>query len=212
MRPLSTALYLGALLVFCWALTIGLTWAPCYSQVCPETYHPLATRMHIVAYYALLASIFLALLLRTCSARLRTISQRHLTTRELPVLCKRISIGGLLFAVWVVGVVLATTAFWFHPLMHYWTTKTRPLDWTSAVPQLVLTVLFAHHADILLGLLLIPVGRNSVLCRAFNLQQHTLLYAHKLLAYLLVLAVTAHAVTYYVSLLRTVPSRCVRSC
>lgn len=196
---LSMALFLSAVLIVCWALTIGLTWAPCYSQVCPEEYHPLGTRMHIVAYYGLLASIMFALLLRASTSKHRSFSQRHLTRREVLILRKRISVGGLIFSVWVLGVVLATTAFWVKHLLGYWTARFEPTGWARQIPTLVITGLFAHHADILLGLLLIPVGRNSVLGRAFHLHQHTLLYAHKLFAYLTVLMVLAHGVAYYVS-------------
>lgn len=198
MRTRSAALFLSGTLLVCWALALGLTWAPCYSQVCPEAYHPLGTRMHIVAYYGLLTTILLALLLRASSPKVRRGSEHHLTRRELPLLRKRISVGGLAACVWVVGVVLATSAFWTAPLQDYWTAKLAPLEWMSALAQLVLTGIFAHHADILLGLLLIPVGRNSVLGRTLWLHQHTLLYAHKLLAYAMVLAVLAHGITYYV--------------
>lgn len=198
---MSTTLTLFALLIVCWAFTLGLTWASCYAQVCPERYHPLATRMHIVAYYALLASILFALLFRASSRTARHLSQRKLTTCELPLLRKRITVGGLTLACWITGVVFATTAFWAQPLIDYWTAKCAPIDWLSEVPKLVVTGVFAHHADIALGLLLLPIGRNSLLGRAFLLHQHTLLYAHKLLAYFMVLMAFLHGASHYVSLL-----------
>lgn len=201
MRSPSTTLTLFAILLVCWAFALGLTWAPCYSQVCPERYHPLATRMHIVAYYALLASIVFLLLLRATSAACRAASQRRLTTRELPLLRDRITAGGLALAMWITGIALATTAFWVGPLLGYWTAKCVTTGWASEVPKLVVTGVFAHHADILLGLLLIPVGRNSLLMRAFQLHQHNLLYAHKMLAYAMVLMAVIHGATYYVSLI-----------
>ena len=196
---LPTPLYLTAFVLACWALTFALTWATCYSQVCPERYHPFAVRMHIVTFYGLVASLLFALLLRASSSKCRHLSQRHLTTRELPVLRKRISVGGLILALFLVGVVSATTAVWFKPLRDYWKARFVPTGWADQVAQVVLTGIFAHHADILLGLLLLPVGRNSILSRTFALDQFTLLYAHKLLAYLAMLAVLAHGVTYYVS-------------
>lgn len=198
MTPLSTTLYLFTILLVCWALALGLTWAPCYAQVCPERYHQLGTRMHTIAYYALLASVLFALLIRASSSSCRTFSQHHLTPRDVPILRKRISVGGLLFGLVIAG-ALATTAFWMKPLTKYWTARFEPSGWRNQVPQLVLTGIFAHHADILLGLLLIPVGRNSLLVRAFRLHFPTLLFVHKLLAYLTVSAVLAHGVTYYIS-------------
>lgn len=68
----------------------------------------------------------------------------------------------------------------------------------SSSPEII-----GHHADILLGLLLIPVGRNTILGRVFGLHYSTLLYAHKANAYLTVAAVFAHGAAYYVSMPHT---------
>lgn len=51
----------------------------------------------------------------------------------------------------------------------------------------------------LLGLVIIPVSRNSILGRVFKVHQSTLLYTHKLFAYLLFVGVVAHFIAYMVS-------------
>jgi ferric-chelate reductase len=65
---------------------------------------------------------------------------------------------------------------------------------------LIVTITFAgivgHHIDVILGLLLVPVGRNSLLVRVFKLSYGTLLYAHKLLAYLVILGSVVHGIAY----------------
>jgi len=199
MNNLPTTLLLLTVLVVCGGFTISLTYAPCYASLCSEEFFPRDTRIHIGTYYLLLASITFALLLRAYSPTCRSLSNYSLTKREVPVFGKRISVGGLAFSVWILTVILVTTIFWIDPLVNFWTAKTAPYGWDDAKVSLVVTGIIGHHADIPLGLLLIPVGRNSILGRAFALHQHTLLYAHKLIAYLTLVAIVAHGIAYYVS-------------
>ena len=199
MKRSTGFLYLVLVLIVCWGFTLGLTWAPCYASLCSEEFYAYDTRIHIIVYYALLASTGGALLLRAYSPLCRSISNRYLTKREVPVLGKRISVGGLFLAFWILTLTLVTTAFWVTTLENFWVERTGPLQWANAQVSLVVTGVIGHHADTLLGLVLIPVSRNSVLGRVFTLHQSTLLYAHKLIAYLLVVAVTAHGLAYFVS-------------
>lgn len=202
--PLPAIVFMSTIVIACAGLAIGLTYAPCYSSYCSEEFYPFATRLHIATFYALLASIGLGLLLRAHSPCCRAISEYSLTKREVPILDKRISIGGLLYAFWIVIITLVTTAFWLTPLEDFWAGRTDPFDWTQAQIRLVVTSIIAHHADIILGLLIIPVSRNSILGRAFALHQSTLLYAHKLTAYLLLVAAVAHGAAAFVCIRETV--------
>ncbi|KAG6364608.1 hypothetical protein INS49_006210 [Diaporthe citri] len=145
----------------------------------------------------MLASTGCLLFLRATSNKARRASQFYLIQHELPVLRKRISLGGATLSVWLVGLILATTGFWAQPLLEYWAIRTVPLDWTTAKIRLAVTGIIGHHADLLLGLVIIPVSRNSLLGQAFELHQSTLLYAHKLIAYLLFAAALAHGAAYY---------------
>lgn len=199
MENLQYFLVLSLLLTISAGFTIGLTYAPCFATLCSEEFFPYATRIHIAAYYAMVASIGLVLLLRAYVPLVHTISSTYIVRRELPILRKRISLGGLTLSVWIVGLTVATTAFWIDPEHSFWSIRADPLQWTDAAIRLTVTGIIGHHCDILLGLLIIPVSRNSLLGRAFALHQSTLLYAHKLIAYLLVVAVIAHGGAYYVS-------------
>lgn len=199
MHSLAQASFLALVLFISAGFTIGLTYAPCYATVCSEKIWPLETRIHIAVYYGLLASIGCALFLRAYKPSCRRLSSYYLLRHEVPVLEKRVSVGGLALAIWIVSVTLATTAFWVPPVTAFYALRSDPLGWADGQVRLVVTQVTGHHADILLGLLLIPVSRNSLLGRFFKLHQSTLLYAHKLVAYLLVVSVLAHGVAYYVS-------------
>lgn len=198
-EQLRGILLLLAILIVSAGFTVGLTYAPCYASLCSEEFFPFATRVHIAGYYALLASIGSFLFLRVYSPFWKAISSTYLTRRELPILRKRISVGGLALAVWIVGITVATTGFWVDAELNFWALRTDALHWADAQIRLAVTGIIGHHCDILLGLVLIPVSRNSILGRVFELHQHTLLYAHKLLAYLFLVAATAHGAATYVS-------------
>ena len=195
-------LALVVLVIFCAGSTIGPTYAPCYASLCSEEFFPYPTRVHIAGYYALVASIGCVLFLRATSSSWHAVSTTYLTRRKVPVLQKRISVGGLALATWVLGITVATTGFWVSPELEFWKLRTEALQWADAEVRLAVTGIIGHHCDIILGLLLIPVSRTSILGRVFELHQSTLLYAHKLLAYLLVIAATAHGATTYVSILQ----------
>lgn len=93
------------------ALTLGLTYAPCYASLCSESYLPYETRIHIITFYSILASTGCLLFSRAISARARRASEFYLVQDEVPILRKRISLGGAAISVWLVGLVLATTGF-----------------------------------------------------------------------------------------------------
>lgn len=203
-KPLSL-LALSLLLLVSAGFTIGLTFAPCFASMCPEQFFPYVTRVHIAAYYAMLASIGVFLLLRAYVPWIHTVSTTYIIKREIPILRKRISLGGLTLAVWIVALTVATTAFWVDAEATFWSLRTDVLHWPDAHVRLAVTGIIGHHCDILLGLVVIPVNRNSILGRAFSLHQSTLLYAHKLLAYAFLIVVIAHGGAYYVSQLRISP-------
>jgi ferric-chelate reductase len=189
------------LLILSTALAIGLTYVPCYSSLCSEDFFPYETRLHLAFYYALLASIGAALLLRAHSPTARRWSRTHLTgTRPLPVLGSRVSAGGFLLGLWAIGLTIATTGFWYGPAHDFWAARADPLDWAAAKIRLLVTTITGHHVDVVLGLMLIPVGRNSLVGRAFELHQSTLLLAHKLLSYATIFVALIHGAVYYVSL------------
>ena len=199
MENISLLLALLLLLLVSAGFTIGLTYAPCFASMCTEQFFPWETRIHIAGYYGMVASIGLALLLRAYLPWVRAVSSTYVIQRELPILKKRISLGGLTLAVWIVALTVASTGYWVDAESNFWSIRTDALHWPDARIRLAVTGIIGHHCDILLGLVVIPVSRNSILGRAFSLHQSTLLYAHKLLAYAFLIVVIAHGGAYYVS-------------
>lgn len=178
-------------------LTIGLTYAPCYATVCPEDFLHRETKIHLGTFYLMLATLGFALLLRSSFTSLQTLSS-YCTPFEIRILGKRLSVGGFSASVWIVGSTLATTTIWMQPLLEFWGLRTDPLDWTTTKLQLTITGVTGHYADFLMGLLIIPVSRNSLVGRAFGVHQSTLMAMHKFVSYLFTAAVVAHGVTYLV--------------
>ncbi|KAH6615399.1 hypothetical protein C7974DRAFT_466351 [Boeremia exigua] len=176
-------------------LTIGLTYAPCYATVCPEDFLHRETKIHLGTFYLMLAIFGFGLFLQSYFASMRTLCS-YCTPFEIPILRKRLSVGGFLVSVWIIGSTLATTAIWMQPLLDFWGLRTDPLEWTTTKLQLTFTGVTGHYADFLMGLMIIPVSRNSLVGRAFGVHHSTLMAAHKFVSYLFTAAVVAHGVTY----------------
>lgn len=91
-------------------LAIGLTYAPCYSALCVETYFPIQARGQIGAFYGISLGIGCALWARVQFRAVRQFLewQPEVFDKLVIVTGKRISIGGLSLAVWIAGVSFAT--------------------------------------------------------------------------------------------------------
>ena len=199
MQDRSYILVLPLIFTLSLGLSIGLTYLPCYSGLCVEAFFPFTARMHIATFYGLIASVALALTARAASDKVRAISELYVVRSTVPILGKRISLGAMLFAVWVVGLWIATTAFWWPTQQEFYQARGLAVEWTAGTVQLAVTAVIGHHADLAVGFMILPVARNTFLGRAFGLHQSTLLTCHKLLGYVALVAVVAHGVTYFVS-------------
>ncbi|KAF5668348.1 ferric reductase [Fusarium heterosporum] len=176
-------------------LSIALINVDCYSTFCSEEFFTFETRVHLTVFYAFLATSLCILLLRANSPTFRHIVNFHLF-HELPLVGKRVTVGGLLTSLIIFVLVCCSTIYWLPAQNELWGHKTDPLNWATAKIQLTATGVTGHYADILLGLLLLPVSRNSLIGQAFSLHQSTLLFAHKAVSYLFSLIVVIHGVTY----------------
>ncbi|KAM0340360.1 hypothetical protein ACHAPU_010496 [Fusarium lateritium] len=179
------------------ALSIALINVDCYSTFCSEDPFTFETRVHLTVFYTFLATILCILLLRANSQAVRRTANIHLF-HELPLVGKRVTVGGLLTSLAILAVVGCSTIYWLPGQNELWRRKTDPLDWASARLQLTITGVTGHYADILLGLLLLPVSRNSLIGQAFSLHQSTLLFAHKAVSYLFALIVIIHGASYMI--------------
>ncbi|KAK3673874.1 hypothetical protein LTR78_006076 [Recurvomyces mirabilis] len=190
---------IATLLIVCAAFTIGITFAPCHSSLCVEQLNPLQTRIHIGVYYALLTSIGLCMAAKTYLSLVRRFMDTYIWDGVIPVTGKRVSIGGLLLMLWILATTFASCAYWLPAERDWWYHRGAFVSWTPKVLSLVAwTGVTGHWCDIWIGLVMIPVGRNSIIGKAFSLHTSTLLYAHKVLAYGLFLGTLVHGITYYV--------------
>ena len=190
------------LLIACAAFTIGLTYAPCYSSLCVEQLHPYQTRIHIGAYYALLATTGLFLVARAYLRPVRRLLDTYIWDGVIPIVGNRLSIGGLLLALWISLATFGSIGYWLQAQYEWWYDRGALVDWTQ--PSLIRaawTGITGHWCDVWIGLVMLPVGRDSIIGRVFCLHASALLFAHKLLAYALFVGVLVHGITYYVSVM-----------
>jgi ferric-chelate reductase len=166
--------------------------------VCTEDYLSQETRYHLAIFYGMLVLLSFAIFLRSSSRYLYALSG-HRSSFEIPVLRKSMTVGGVATTILITAITLATTALRLPAHLSYWGDRTDPIGWTSAKIRLTVTGVTGHYADVLLGLLIIPVSRNNLVGRAFRLQQSTLLFAHKVVGYLFFIAVLVHGIAYAVS-------------
>lgn len=198
-RSRSLSLFvIAALLVGCAGFTIGLIFAPCYSTICVDRWFPSQVRFHIGLFYGgvSVAAIFLA-----ASPKLQAFNSafgRYLFDRSLPLFGLRLTVGGTSFAVWILALTLAPTAYWLPAERNFWYAKGEAIDSKHVLCPVVWSGVTGHWCDVMLGLVLLPVGRNSLISTAFAIEPSTLLLAHKLLAYALCACglYTAYSTTY----------------
>ena len=187
------------LLVACAGFSIGLTFVPCYSSMCVEHFYPYQARLHIALYYALLASIAIFLAARLRLKTLSRLSSTYLFNSRIPLLGARLSTGGLLLSVWIGMLTFGSIGYWYTAQYVWWDTRGALVDLHVHMQQVAWTGITGHWIDIWIGLVMIPVSRNSILGRVFQLHVSTMLFFHKILAYALFIGALVHGVLYYVN-------------
>jgi hypothetical protein len=170
----------------------------CYATMCSEDYFSYETRLHVIIYYGFLSLTLCLLFLHAYSSAVRSSASLQLLA-NVPLIGERLTLGGLLMCIWISILTIGPTIYWFPTQWEFWGDRADHLNWISAKIQLTITGVTGHYADILLGLLIIPVSRNSLVGQAFSVHHSTLLLAHRLISYLFSIAVAAHGITYIVS-------------
>lgn len=170
----------------------------CYATMCSEEYFSYETRLHVIIYYGFLSLTLCLFSLHACSYAFRSFTGFQLLA-NVPILGERLTLGGFLLCIWISIIAFGPIIYWFPTQWEFWGDRADPLDWMSAKIQLTITGVSGHSADVLLGLLIIPVSRNSLVGQAFSLHHSTLILAHRLVSYLFSIAVAAHGITYIVS-------------
>ncbi|MCJ1405679.1 hypothetical protein MMC11_008908 [Xylographa trunciseda] len=176
---------------------IGLTFAPCHASMCVEQFFPLQARIHIAAFYGLLIVVTLLLTFRVLFKSIHKLSNLYISNIVWPILGKRISVGGLLFVVLTGIMTFGSVGYWCSAEYKWWNDRGVLVNYTTYTYRLAWTGITGHWCDISIGLVALPVGRNSILGRLFHLHVSTFLFAHKLLAYALFLGSLVHGIMYY---------------
>jgi len=190
---------IAASLMVCSGFTIGLTFAPCYSTLCVERWFPSQARIHVAVFYGSISIVAIYLAAWSRSRAVKSISDRYLFDKPLPLVGLRLSLGGILLSAWILAFTLVTTAYWFPAERAFWHFKGIEADWTQYMFRVTWSGVTGHWCDIMFGLVFLPVGRDSLISNAFGVQPSALLLAHKLLAYSFCAFGLIHGLLYYVS-------------
>ncbi|ENH70280.1 hypothetical protein FOC1_g10012187 [Fusarium oxysporum f. sp. cubense race 1] len=179
------------------AVSLVMMHFSCYATVCPEDYFSYETRLHVIIYYGFLSLTLCLLAIRYYSPAVRSFTNMQ-PLAGVPLVGSCLTLGEALMCIWILIMTLGPTIYWFPTHWDFWGLRTDHLSWLSAKIQLTITGVTGHYADVLLGLLIIPVSRNSLVGQAFSVHHGTLLLAHRLISYLFSIAVAAHGITYIV--------------
>ena len=198
-RSMFYLLLVPIFLMVCAGLTLGLTFAPCYSSLCVEQMNPQQTRIHVGVYYALLLTTSIALAAKAYFKPVHRWLETLILDGRLPFTDERLSFGGLLLLLWISTATFASIWYWLPAQYRWWHARGALVDWTlSSLSRVVWTGITGHWCDVWIGLVMIPVGRNTIMGRVFHMHASSLVFAHKLLAYALLVGSLVHGVSYYV--------------
>ena len=186
-------------LIASFGLSIALTFRSdhhCYAGVCGEWLFPLQARLHVVVWYCWLSLSVTLLALRAFHPSFRNILQRQLVTRQLPVLGKSVTISGALVLFWVLSLYGIITGIWWLRLKSYFAIRGNDGGLAAGNNRLAAVALTGHYADVTMGMVLLPVARNSALSSFFRLSASTTFAFHMIQAYVLFGLVLIHGLLY----------------
>lgn len=186
-------------LIVTFGLSIALTFRSgdhCYAGVCGETLFPLQARLHVIVWYCWISLSVTILALRAFHPSVRTLLQKHLVKEQLPVIGKSLTISGVLVAFWILSLYGIVTGIWWLPLRDYFVTRGQADGLVAGNGRVAAIALTGHYADITMGMVLLPVARNSALSSFFRLSASTTFAFHMLQAYVLFALVLIHGLLY----------------
>lgn len=122
-----------------------------------------------------------------------------MTKRPIPYTTTHISWGAVAVTLGIAFIFAFDHGYLWTPAYHFYRDRGLHQAGTDAGSVILAVVaLIGHFCDVLVGLVILPVARDGVLGRVLRLEVSTLLRFHKLIAYLLVAAVTVHMVVFIV--------------
>jgi len=186
-------------LIASFGLSIALTFRSnhhCYVGVCGETLFPLQTRLHVVVWYCWISLSVTLLALRAFHPSIRGFLQKHLIQGQLPIIGKSLTFSGALVAFWILSLYGIVTGIWWLRLQDYFVTRGQESGQIVGNNRVAAIALTGHYADITMGMVLLPVARNSALSSFFRLSASTTFAFHMMQAYVLFGLVLIHGFLY----------------
>ena len=190
---------LAGSLVLTFALSIGLTFRSnhhCYAGTCGEWLFPLQARLHVVVWYSWISISITFLAIRAFHPKMQKLLDRPLLEPKLPILGKRLTLGGAVLLLWITTLYGVVVAIWWIRLRDYFVDRGRESGILIGGGRLAAIALTGHLCDITMGMVLIPISRHSALASFFQLSVSTTLANHMLTAYTLFSIVLTHAFLY----------------
>ncbi|KAF2763288.1 hypothetical protein EJ05DRAFT_33023 [Pseudovirgaria hyperparasitica] len=184
-------------LVATFALSLGLTYRSnhhCYAGTCGETLFPFQARLHVVVWYAWVSLSVAVLAFRAFRPAVHGFLRTQLGF-QVPILGKQVRISGILIVLWVLGLYGILIGVWWIRLRDYFQDRGEGLPGNNVVAAVALT---GHLADVTMGMVLLPVSRNSALGSFFKLSPTTTFTFHMIQAYTLFGLVMTHGILYAV--------------
>ena len=136
------------------------------------------------------------LALRAFRPSIRLLLQRQISTCQLPVLGKRLTISGALVILWIMTLYGIVTGIWWLRLQDYFVNRGQHGGLSRGNNRLAAVALTGHYADVTMGMVLLPVARNSALASFFRLSASTTFTFHMIQAYVLFILVLVHGLIY----------------
>ena len=180
-------------------LSIALTFRSdhhCYAGVCGEWLFPLQARLHVVVWYCWISLSVIILALRAFHPSVRHFLQSQVVQGHVPVLGKSLTVSGVLVVAWVLSLYGIVTGIWWLRLHEYFTSRGQTGGVTAGNNRVAAVALTGHYADITMGMVLLPVARNSALSSFFKLSASTTFAFHMSQAYTLFGLVLIHGFLY----------------
>ena len=190
---------LAGSLVLTFCLSISLTFRSnhhCYAGTCGESLFPLQARLHVVVWYCWLATSVTVLAIRAFHPKMRKLLRIPLLERPLPLLRKKLAIGGALVFLWIISLYGIIIGIWWIRLRNYFEQRGLEGGITSGNLRLAAIALTGHFCDVTMGMAIIPISRHSALASFFKISVATTLTFHLMMAYTLFLLVVTHGFLY----------------
>lgn len=186
-------------LIASFALSLGLTFRSdhhCFAGTCGEWLFPLQARLHITVWYSWLSLSVTILALRAFHPSIRRGLHKQLYANQLPIVRKSLTISGVLVVFWVLSLYGILIGVWWLRLRGYFVNRGEQGGMMSGNKRVAAVALTGHVCDVTMGMVLLPVARNSALSSFFRLSASTTYAFHMIQAYVLFALVVIHGLLY----------------